>query len=344
MIKRQLKGPDYYALLDSVIENTDAYVWSIDTDRKYIAFNSMVSKAVKATFGVAIKPGDKASRVLEAMDPSKADEWENLYKSGFQGRSQRFLHEFSIHDKKIFFDVRLNPIRKDSEIIGLSCSAKDITGQMLYNEQLQIAIAKATFETKERERDEIGKELHDNVNQMLATAKLYLSHALHYEVNDWDLIKKSADMINSSIDELRRLSSSLIPPSLGGKSLKENIAGLITDIELIKGPFIFHDVATLKEEYLSKCLKTCILRIIQEQVNNIIKYAEASEIKLKIKQQNGLFELWIEDNGKGFDVKAKRKGIGINNIISRAQTFNGTVTIDSEPGRGCVLYVWFRLT
>jgi signal transduction histidine kinase len=52
-----------------------------------------------------------------------------------------------------------------------------------------------------------------------------------------------------------------------------------------------------------------------------------------------MLELLIEDNGKGFDIKAKRKGIGITNIINREQTCNGIVAIDSEPGKGCKLTV-----
>ncbi len=331
------------ALLDSVIENADGYLWCVDTKRRYIAFNSAVSKAVKEVFGVDIKPGDVAYEVLEAMDPSKTDEWKNLYKFGFQGKPQQLVHEFSIQGQKIFFDIRLNPVRKDNKVIGLSCFAKDITEQMLYIEQMRMAIAKATIETREKERGEIGKELHDNVKQMLATAKIYLSHALKYKDHEENLVQKSIGFISSSIQELRRLSSSLVPPSFDNKTLKEKISELITDIEFVQGKFIFHDLSTLNEEPLNKDLKISIFRIIQEQMNNIIKYADATEVKLKIIQQKDILELWIEDNGKGFDVKAKRNGIGITNIINRAQTHNGIVTIDSEPGKGCKLTVRFRI-
>ena len=331
------------ALLNSVIENADGYVWCIDTKRRYIAFNSAVSKAIKEVFGVNIKHGDKAYGVLEAMDPSRIDEWKNLYKFGFQGKPQQVVHEFSIYGQKMFFDIRLNPVQKGNKIVGLSCLAKDITQQMLYVEQLQMAVAKARIETKEKERDEIGKELHDNVTQMLASAKMYLSHVLKYPTHEEDLIPKTVDIISTSIQELRHLSSSLVPPSLGDKSLKQKVCELITDIELIQGKFILHNLNSFDENFLNKDLKTCIFRIIQEQVNNIIKYADASEVNIKIVQQDEMLELSIEDNGKGFDVKAKRNGIGISNIINRAETHNGTVTIDSAPGKGCKLTVRFRL-
>lgn len=332
-----------HALLDSVIENADGYVWCIDTKRRYTAFNSAVSKAVKEVFGVDIKHGDKAYGVLETMDPSRIDEWKNLYKFGFQGKPQQVVHEFTIYGQKIFFDVRLNPVQKDNKIIGLSCFAKDITRQMLYVEQLQMAVAKARIETKEKERDEIGKELHDNVNQMLVSAKMYLNHALQYPMKENDMLHQTIDIINSAIQELRQLSSSLVLPSPSDKSLKENIYALINDIEFIQENFIFHNLETFDEGSLSKGLKTCIFRIIQEQMTNIIKYADASEVNIKIVQQGRRLELSIEDNGKGFVLKAKRNGIGISNIIDRAETYNGTVTIDSAPGKGCKLTVRFRI-
>lgn len=332
-----------HALLISVFENADGYVWCIDSRRRYIAFNSAVSKAIKEVFGVDIKHGDKAYRVLEAMDPSRIEEWKNLYKFGFQGKPQQVVHEFSIYGQKMFFDLRLNPIQKGDKIIGLTCFAKDITQQILYVEQLQMAIAKARIETKEKERDEIGKELHDNVNQMLVSVMMYLSHALQYPVKAKDLLHKTIGIINTAIEELRQLSSSLVVASPSEKSLKENIYTLINDIEFIQGRFIFHNLATFDESFLSNRLKTCVFRIIQEQMTNIIKYAEASEVSISIVQQDKVLRLSIDDNGKGFDVKAKRYGIGISNIIDRAEANDGTVTIDSAPGKGCRLTVRFRI-
>jgi signal transduction histidine kinase len=94
---------------------------------------------------------------------------------------------------------------------------------------------------------------------------------------------------------------------------------------------------------LSNDLKTCVFRIIQEQLTNIIKYADASEVNIKIIQKERMLELSIEDNGKGFDAKAKRNGIGITNIIDRAKTNNGTVTIDAAPGKGCRLTIQFLI-
>jgi two-component system, NarL family, sensor histidine kinase UhpB len=101
--------------------------------------------------------------------------------------------------------------------------------------------------TQEKERNGLGKELHDNVNQMLVTAKMYLSHALNYSGQEKDMIRKGVCIIDSSIQELRQLSSSLVPPSFGDKSLEETICELIARIEFIKRKFLFPDFTTLDE-------------------------------------------------------------------------------------------------
>jgi signal transduction histidine kinase len=82
---------------------------------------------------------------------------------------------------------------------------------------------------------------------------------------------------------------------------------------------------------------------VQEQLNNIMKYAEASAILINLKQSNSELTLEIADNGRGFDTTKKRNGIGITNIINRATTFNGKVAIDSSPGNGCRMHVNFKL-
>jgi signal transduction histidine kinase len=88
-------------------------------------------------------------------------------------------------------------------------------------------------------------------------------------------------------------------------------------------------------------LKTTIFRIVQEQLNNTIKYAEASEVQISIVQKNRMLQVTIADDGKGFDTTQKRKGIGITNIISRTELFNGRVNIESSPGQGCRMQVSF---
>ncbi|MEQ1678911.1 MAG: ATP-binding protein, partial [Chitinophagaceae bacterium] len=85
--------------------------------------------------------------------------------------------------------------------------------------------------------------------------------------------------------------------------------------------------------------KLMIFRIIQEQVNNIVRHAEASLIQIKLESDAESIILGITDNGKGFDPAHTKKGQGFSNISNRAALFNASVEIDSTPGNGCRLSV-----
>ena len=80
---------------------------------------------------------------------------------------------------------------------------------------------------------------------------------------------------------------------------------------------------------------------MQEQLNNILKHAKATVVKISLLQNEEKIVLSILDNGVGFDISQKREGIGVANIKSRANTYNGNAGFISEPGKGCMLEVKF---
>ena len=96
---------------------------------------------------------------------------------------------------------------------------------------------------------------------------------------------------------------------------------------------------------LDEKLQVTIFRIIQEQVNNILKHSKAKRatINLSRKGGGGNIVLLIADNGQGCDTSAETEGIGIRNIISRAELHHGSVTIESKPRVGFALKVVFPL-
>jgi signal transduction histidine kinase len=82
-----------------------------------------------------------------------------------------------------------------------------------------------------------------------------------------------------------------------------------------------------------------IFRMVQEQVNNILKHSGATRAVIKLLKLNNEIILSIADNGKGCDIKGKKNGVGIRNILSRVELFKGTLRIESKPGEGYQLYV-----
>lgn len=203
-------------------------------------------------------------------------------------------------------------------------------------------IAKLILTTQEKERVEVGKELHDNVCQMLATIKLYLDTGLKDELYLKEFVKLGKDMLMNSMEELRRISKSLAPPSLGLLPLGQSLEDLVHTIYIARKE-IYLDIDGLEEDLIPYELKISIYRIIQEQLNNILKYAEATRIDVSIHQRNRRLCIRVKDNGKGFDPGKQRTGIGIANMISRANVFGGEIQIDAAPGKGCVLSARFCL-
>jgi signal transduction histidine kinase len=94
---------------------------------------------------------------------------------------------------------------------------------------------------------------------------------------------------------------------------------------------------------MSDKFKMNAFRIIQEQLTNILKHARASDIHITMSRKNAEFALSIADNGIGFDnaKKSCHSGIGINNIVSRAELYSGKARFITEPGNGCKLLVTF---
>ena len=219
---------------------------------------------------------------------------------------------------------------------------RDQINRQKINRQKEITMA--TIKAQEKERLELGRELHDNVNQILSSSKLFIESSVHNPERQEELLNRSKNLINSCIEELRKLSRFLTPPTLGDLTLKESINEIVDEYNQIDGgKTVDHVITDLNEDKLSDDLKISVYRIIQEQLNNIRKYAKASKVLIALKHGNNNISLHIEDNGCGFDVQAKRKGLGMTNIINRAETFNGEVRITSSPGKGCAIYINFRL-
>ena len=203
----------------------------------------------------------------------------------------------------------------------------------------QQQITEVVLGAQERERFELGQELHDNINQILATSKLYLDVAIEEREPRIELLDKSRKNISMAIEEIRKLSHELITPSLNDLGLVQTIRELIRSIQSVKRMKIRLDVAGLGEDELLPEQKINIYRIIQEQLNNILKHAQANNVDIELYNVQDQVSLRLTDDGKGFDPRIRWKGVGISNIISRAELYNGKVEIESAPGKGCQLIV-----
>ncbi|MFY7899603.1 MAG: response regulator [Chitinophagaceae bacterium] len=243
-----------------------------------------------------------------------------IYKVEYAGKK---VHQVQVHN--VTEEVRLHEQLADEQI------------------KRQHQITEAALQAQENERIEIGRELHDNINQILVASLLFLDYALVSNEVKVDLLKKSKHLVSDAIAEIRKLSKTLIPPSVGNNELISSLEELLDTVQLTKQIHIVKYIDATIEEALSKEQKLAVYRIIQEQLNNIIKHANASEIIVNLAINNQIFSLSVNDNGKGFDVSQKSKGVGLQNITSRTSLHNGTVDFISSPNKGFELLVQFPL-
>src|SRR5690242_6090584 len=139
-----------------------------------------------------------------------------------------------------------------------------------------------------------------------------------------DLLDRTKEHIDLAINEIRVLTREQVTPAKK-VNLKESIEDLTAKLnESAKGGTrFFCNVA--ESLSIDEDLKLNVYRIVQEQTNNIVKYANASKATISINEQDQFLHVLIQDNGRGFDSNLKSKGIGLCNIVNRIESFNGRV-------------------
>ena len=219
--------------------------------------------------------------------------------------------------------------RKQAET-ALKVMEQEILNQKI---QEQKRIARAIIKAQEKERNRIGQELHDNVNQILAGTKLYLQIAKEDDLDVKQLIDSSLEMIDRSISEIRMLSARNVTP-LKNINLEQLLLTMTERMNEASGTNVNLNYGA-GDRPIDDDVKLNIYRIVQEQMNNILKHAEAKNVEVKVTPEDGKIRVLVADDGKGFDVNKKRKGIGISNMMNRVESFNGEFHLDSSPGAGC---------
>jgi two-component system sensor histidine kinase UhpB len=294
-----------------------------------------------------------------------ADEFLNLTPADLQLRGDLKALRKEVDDLRM--DGRVQPkgllqhVKKNGDIIYVEVAwhnidyigrpailvlANDVTERILLENELneqrmirQRQITEAVIVAQEKERTEIGKELHDNVNQILGASNLYVNTAMTDDEMRQELLERSTQLISRAINEIRKISKSLITPGLREIGLLESIEDITDDMKMAKGIHIQLDIHNIIESEVDEQRKLTLFRIIQEQLNNIMKHAKATEVLIRLSIEGQDIVLTVVDNGIGFDISRHRKGVGITNIISRTELFKGKVDIQSKPGDGCVLTV-----
>lgn len=263
----------------------------------------------------------------------------------FNKKLKEFVFEYECHSPELqrWFRMVVSPLQ-GKEYSGAVVMHIDISElRNMEKERLESRIAEqkrvtqAMLQGQEKERNHIGRELHDNINQILAGTKLYLGIAGKKDEAVKELVRYPMALIDNSIEEIRLLCHNLVTPvkNIDLESLIRDLLVKLEEGDFAKTTFCYD----IPKGFLSDEIKLNIYRIVQEQVNNIYKYSKAKNVSISLKLAGHTVEMIVTDDGKGFDLEKNHNGIGISNMINRVESFNGEITIESSPGNGCTISI-----
>jgi signal transduction histidine kinase len=196
--------------------------------------------------------------------------------------------------------------------------------------KLKEIFANQLLNSQEEERQRIAKDLHDSVGQNI----LFIKNQLQRSHKDDDQLITSIDI---ALEEVRTISKNLYPNQLDKYGLTTAVQALSEQVNKTTGIFVSTDMDGI-DDALNKNVQINFYRIIQEFVNNTIKHADATAIRISTKLTPTDITLIVQDNGKGFNKqeidKKSTTSSGLLNMEERIKMLKGKIDILSEPGKG----------
>lgn len=226
-------------------------------------------------------------------------------------------------------------------LLIFNMSERRILNEVAEGQEMEIRFQKqvveSVIEAQEKERRRIARELHDDIGSKLNVINLnfnLLEGQLPKDKETERLTQSIFELLTASIEQTRNLSHQLLPPILekfGLNSAINNLAGQLTSTKALQVDLdLNHDWASF-----SRIDELYLFRILQELINNTLRYAEASRISIRSYREGDQAELIYSDNGKGiYNFDSKHTGLGIQNILSRAKLLNAKIEFITEENEG----------
>jgi PAS domain S-box-containing protein len=249
-----------------------------------------------------------------------------------------------------YWDWRLTPLCDDGgDVQFLVLSLDDVTERRnALDELAQRArqlqqVTLEMLEAEDRERRRLAEILHDDLQQTLAAAKFQLSLLDGRVRSDEDLVatvRQVKQMLKEAIEKSRNLSHELGPAVLSQGGLDDTFAWLAQQMESKHG-LVVHVQTRGPIHSPSGPVRTFLYRAAQEILFNVIKHAEVSEAKLRLKRVRDQLRLTISDKGQGFDLRslAHTAGFGLVSVQERAELLGGRMKVKSAAGKGSTFLI-----
>ncbi len=214
--------------------------------------------------------------------------------------------------------------------------------QKLLQQEQELIQLKALMKGEEIERTRIARELHDGVMINFSSVKMNLGAIMKRfpETEQTTAIDEVARQLDDATKELRKSAHNLMPDMLLREGLVAAVQYFCGSISRHAGPEIAFQQYGTAQPMLPE-YELMLYRIIQELLQNALKYAEATRIIVQLDYTESLFTITVEDNGKGFDTEnpVHTNGSGLNSIRSRVEATGGNIEIQSGKNTGTTVYI-----
>jgi PAS domain S-box-containing protein len=336
-----LKSIERYTYV-SMATSDAIWDWEIATDTIYRG------EGFKTIFGYEPTVSTLEIRMSSIIHPDDSERVRSELEAALQGNALHWHSEYRFKcadsNYKQVIDKAYILRDENGKAVRMIGAVQDVTEQRRLQEQLtqeeerkKKEVLQAIIHAQERERHEISHELHDNVSQILTTCKLLLEAGVQH--GDHKYLQQTKEHLQKAIDEMRSISHRLNPATLKYIGLEGSINDLLNKINNT-GTIRIRLLSSIKNmDKINDDIQLALFRIIQEQLNNILKHAKAKNVVIELSKEKDKIKLTIIDDGRGHDLKVKKHGLGLRNIFNRAEFHKGTAQIFTEPGKGFKLQV-----
>lgn len=220
-------------------------------------------------------------------------------------------------------------------VFFIRTKSRNLRQQYLLEEQYKKELFAAQIEIKDQVLQHVGRELHDNIGQLLTVARIHIKGLV--KINDNEKLAEVNNITATALDELRKLSKTLIS---GGYERDAPLPELIEqEMNMIEKTGVIKAYLHIegKEYKLGADYEIFCFRILQEFVSNALKYSGCENLFFELQYLPDLFIFTLRDDGKGFDTVNITRGNGLNNIENRAKMIGATYQLISQENKGTKL-------
>lgn len=208
----------------------------------------------------------------------------------------------------------------------------------------QLTITENVLKGEEQERTRLAKDLHDGLGGMLSGIKYSLNTMkgnLVMTPENAQAFERSIDMLDSSIQEMRRVAHNMMPEALVKFGLDTALKDFCNDVNQSGALKVNYQSLGMENTAVEQTAAIAIYRIVQELLNNTIKHAVATHAIVQLSNTGSILSVTVEDDGKGFDksILNSSRGIGWDNIRNRVEFLKGKLDVDSQPGNGTSVHI-----